>query len=220
MSNLLRQLSLFRSEVDKAVMSYSAWRTFHDQTVSAKSLKVNLNRNAAYWNIIQYSLQMSYYMALGRIFDCNGKSISIFKLIKACKSNINEFSKESLALRKGDVWSVEYAKNVTVPESADFEKIRLKVKDFKILFDEKIQPVRHKVYAHLNDDSVDELQSLYSKISVGEFEKVLYFLQQLHEYVWQLYHNGRLIPLEEGSFENNKRITADFKLIAEKIVKA
>ena len=159
-------------------------------------------------------------MALGRIFDCNGKSISIFKLIKACKSNINEFSKESLALRKGDVWSVEYAKNVTVPESADFEKIRLKVKDFKILFDEKIQPVRHKVYAHLNDDSVDELQSLYSKISVGEFEKVLYFLQQLHEYVWQLYHNGRLIPLEEGSFENNKRITADFKLIAEKIVKA
>lgn len=221
MSDLVRKLNLFRNEIDKAIMSYSAWRSFHDLASSNKEAYSSFNKNATYWNITQYTLQMSYYIALGRIFDCNGKSISIFKLVKSCKSNIHEFSKQSLATRKGpEVWTDEYKASVYTPTTRDFEKIRLKVKAVKQIFDQKIQPVRHKIYAHLDDDSVENSRELFAKITIGEFEDILHFLDQLYRYIWELYHNGRLIDIDEGSFSKNERIFSDLQQISESLKNA
>ncbi|GAB2597829.1 AbiU2 domain-containing protein [Nitrincola alkalisediminis] len=221
MSDLVRQLNLFRNEIDKAIMSYSAWHSFHDLASSDRSAYSAFNRNAAYWNISQYTLQMSYYVALGRVFDCNEKSISIFKLVRSCKKNINDFSKASLAVRKGsELWTEEYKANVYTPSLRDFENIRLKVKAVKQLFDDKIQPVRHKVFAHLNDDTVDNTKDLFAKITISELEGVLHFLDQLYRYIWELYYNGRLIDIDDGVFSMNDRVSSDLQKISENLKNA
>ena len=82
------------------------------------------------------SLQTSFFMVLGRIFDQDSKH-NIDKLVKTAQENREIFSKGALAKRKteqsnnADEWIDDYLKSVYEPTAKDFRELRKKVKEFR-----------------------------------------------------------------------------------------
>ncbi|MCV6610433.1 MAG: hypothetical protein OIF55_06660 [Amphritea sp.] len=221
MSDVVRKLEYFRSEINKATASYAAWKSFHDICVENKDAYKSFNRNATYWNITQYALQQSFFITLGRIFDTNSKSVSIFRLVRTCKGNIREFSKPSLRKRKGNEdWVDSYIDQAYEVTSRDFERLRMEIKPYKQTFDDNFKPIRHQVFAHFDGTSASCTQTLFGKVKISECEDILGFLNQVYRYVLELYNNGRLISLDERNLDIEEKLRSDLSEISTHLANA
>jgi hypothetical protein len=66
------------------------WRAIYDK----------FQRAAHFWSLSAYSLQTTFFMAFGRIFDKRSDSFSVQKLVEATIANPALFSKAALRERK------------------------------------------------------------------------------------------------------------------------
>ena len=80
----------FQSEINAACWSFYAWKNIKDIAVDDKIVYRALNRNALSWNIILYSLQSTFFIAIGRLFDIDGKTFSVHTFLRrVLKTSIN-----------------------------------------------------------------------------------------------------------------------------------
>ena len=86
----------FENEIYQATACYVIWKNLQNEPAKDEGLLKALNHTPLSWTIIRHSMMLSLIMALGRIFDINGKTVSIDDVIKSCISDIELFSKESL----------------------------------------------------------------------------------------------------------------------------
>ena len=86
----------FSNEVYQATACYVIWKNLQNQPAEDDALLMSLNQNALSWVFIRHSMMMSLIMALGRIFDTDGDSVSVDDLIKSCIVDIHQFSKSKL----------------------------------------------------------------------------------------------------------------------------
>jgi hypothetical protein len=189
-------LELFRTEAESALQFFYAWDAVH--AVAAKDSKVArlLNQTPLFWNTSLGALQASTFVALGRLFDPDPNNHSVTRLLSAAHSNLDIFSKDSLANRKrsqssnADDWLPAYLKTVYIPTSDDFRRLKRHVAHRRKIYEEKYRPLRHKVFAHRGASSKAEVADLYAKTNIRELQQLLVFLRRLHEALWQLYFNG------------------------------
>ena len=149
-----------------------------------------------FWNTSLAALQTSTFVALGRLFDPYTSNHSITRLLNTAHSNLDMFSKESLAERKrkqsanADEWLPEYLLNVYVPSSDDFRRLKRHVALRRKIYESNYKPLRHKVFAHRGVLSQVEVADMYAKTNIRELQQLLVFFRRLHETLWQLYFNG------------------------------
>ena len=98
-------LNLIEKNLDEAIGAYFVYDNIMQNAVLNEMFLQKLNQNKYFWRYIFYSLQTTYFMCLGRIFDNKSKSLSINAFLNECTRNINLFSKTELMKRKTDVFS-------------------------------------------------------------------------------------------------------------------
>jgi hypothetical protein len=192
----IRELEVFRTEAQAGAQFLYAYLSFNSIISENKKTYREINKTPLFWNTTMGSLQTSFFIVLGRIFDQNSMH-NVDRLIKIAQENSNIFSKEALAKRKkkdspnADEWIDDYLKDVYEPTSKDFRELRKKVKEFRKIYETNYKDIRHKIYAHKEISDVEEVQKLFSKTNIRELQRVFVFVNALYEAMWQLLYNGR-----------------------------
>lgn len=199
-------LELFRTEVESAIQCFYTWDAIHTVAASDKKVFRLLNQAPLFWNTSLGALQTSTIVALGRIFDPDPKSHSITRLLKIAQADLSIFSKAALAARKraqsnnADEWLPKYLLTVYEPSNEDFRRLKRHVAKRRKLYEEKYQPLRHKVFAHREVLNQVEVADLSAKTDIRELQQILIFLRKTYETLWELYFNGQKPLLRAARF--------------------
>ena len=192
----IRELEVFRTEAQAGAQFLYAYLSFNSIVSEKRRTYNEVNKTHLFWNTTMGSLQTSFFIVLGRIFD-QKSAHNIDKLIKTAQDNKGIFSKGALANRKkeqsnnADEWLDDYLNSVYEPTSKDFRELRKKVREFRKIYESNYRDIRHKIYAHKEVSDAEEMQKLFSKTNIRELQRVFVFVNALYEALWQLLYNGR-----------------------------
>lgn len=189
------ELEVFRTEAESAIQFFYSFLTVHAVAGEHREVVRLLNRAPLFWNTALGALQMSTFIALGRVFDQKSKH-NVDRLLRIAQSNMDIFSKVALAGRKrqasanADEWLDDYLRDVYVPSADDFRRLRGYVAKRRRVYEDKYRGLRHLFFAHKEVSAKEDVQALFDKTNVRELQQMLIFLRRLHEALWQLYNNG------------------------------
>lgn len=192
----LTQLGNFDNEARNAARYVYADLAIQHAASKSKRLLNHLNETPTFWLTTSAAFQTAAYISLGRIFDKNSR-YNIDQLLCSAESNISLFQREALAERKREgqtpdpPWLDEYLDNAYYPGPHDFTRLKVKVEEYRSLYDKAIKPARNKYIAHREKQGHKEVSSLFGRGLVKDLWRLTTFLQQLHEVLWELFHNGR-----------------------------
>jgi hypothetical protein len=214
----------FQSEVNVACSSFYAWKNIHN--IAAKDDKIYhaLNKNSLSWNIILHSLQSTFFITIGRLFDIDRKTFSVHAFLRACITNIDQFSKNALRERKikgseADKlpWLDEYIEKSYQPNKEDFLKLKGEVSKRQKRYELIYRPIRHKVFAHKEFKETKCIDELFKKAKIGEMQDLLCFLYQIERIIFQLLYNGRLMNVGDFTFNEEENVMKDIAGLLDKI---
>jgi len=175
------------------------WYTLSSIRLAAhkhQGVKTRLDNDWLFWNTVSSSLQVSTFIAMGRVFDQNSPH-NIDRLIGNAQRNIKIFSREALERRKiegspnAPEWIDEYMLSTYEPCQEDFRKLRKHIKRYRAIYESNYRDIRHKVYAHKEVIDDHEVAQLFAVTNIKEMQKMMIFLKRIHECLWQLFYNGR-----------------------------
>ncbi|MCW8932372.1 MAG: hypothetical protein OQL19_19320 [Gammaproteobacteria bacterium] len=172
----------FTNEVYQATACYVIWKNLQNEPAKDDQLLKAFNITPISWIVIRHSMMLSLIMALGRIFDTDGDSVSIDDLIKSCISEIHLFSKESLKERKlkshnANEWINSHMENVHESTEDDFQRLRPKTHKYRTIYNEFYKPLRHKLFAHRDKEFHDKSSELWEATKGTDMEEMLNFLE-------------------------------------------
>lgn len=219
--NLIKE---YGKEVNIAASSFYVWKTINNLASTNNEVFHTLNENALVWNTITHSLQCTFFVALGRIFDKDGRSLTINSFIRKCRDEIKQFSKSEFEARKlkdahgvRPEWLDDYLKDLYEPVVADFDDLAQAVMQHEKTYRKKYEPIRHKVIAHKDFATIGSKDSLFAKTNIGEVEEILLFLHQVETVVTQFLLNGQKTSLTDHKLEEEKYIREDLGKLFNKL---
>lgn len=196
----VQELEIFRVEVETAIQFNYVFLTFHATLAKSEKAHEIVNRTPLFWNTNLAGLQSSFFITLGRIFDQNSPH-NVDRILKVAQTNSVIFSKEALKARKlegsanADEWIDDYMKDVYVPKPDDFRRLRKYVKRYRDIYTNSYRDIRHRVFAHRDCTSSEDVEALFSRTNLTEMQKLIVFTNRLYETLWQQFHNGRKLVL-------------------------
>lgn len=211
-------LKEYRGDVNIAVSSFYAWKTINNLAASDQEVFRALNRHALSWRIITHSLQVTFFAALGRIFDRDARSVTVRRLLAVCKNEITQFSKlalEARRLKKANgvrpEWLNDYLQGVYEPDTTDFDALAQIASQHEGTYTSKYLPIRHKVIAHNDLATIGFKDALFSKTNIAEVEEILKFLHQVERVVAELHVNGRKTNLIQHTLDEERYVREDLE---------
>ena len=207
-----RDYELVREEVHVAIGCFYSWLEIHNFAAGNKAAFLKLNEHPDFWNLQLYSLQLTFFIALGRIFDDGSDAHSIHKLLAATVAHPEFFSKESLGKRKmqgkkKSNWLDAYLDEVFEPSVADLRVLKKTAAQHKKKFDSAYRDIRNYVFAHRILKDKEKVSQLFGKTKIQDINDILYFLDDILEAIWQLFQNGREPALGVENFDQKDRVT-------------
>ena len=198
--------------------SFYAWKTINNLAASDQEVFRALNRHALSWRIITHSLQVTFFAALGRIFDRDARSVTVRGLLAVCKNEITQFSKLALEARRlkeangvRPEWLNDYLQGVYEPDITDFDALAQIASQHEGTCTSKYLPIRHKVIAHNDLATIGFKDAFFSKTNIAEVEEILKFLHQVERVVTELYVNGRKTSLTQHTFDEERYVREDLE---------
>jgi hypothetical protein len=191
----------FSNEIYQATANYVIWKMLQTEAAKDEKLLKALNLSPLSWIFIRHSMIFSLIMALGRIFDTDSNSFSIFALIKSCIENIDLFSKVKLKERKMQIsgaeeWIDEYMKTVHEPCEKDFQILRPEINRYKEIYQTYLRPVRHKILAHRDKEQYENSHELWNAINKANIEGMLNFLEDINLTIRDSFNDGKKLELK------------------------
>lgn len=224
MDNLEKAHKIFRDEVTTASSAFFVWKSFNNIASADRDIYRAVNANALSWNILTHSLQSTFLITLGRIFDSDGDAFSVHALIRSCISNIDQFGSEALRVRKirangGAVpdWLDEYMRNTYQPKKSDFLRLKGEVSKQQKIYIDIYRPIRNKVLAHKETATIGNADELFGRTNIGQIQDFIYFLNQIENIVFDLLHNGTLNKIGDYKFSEDERIHSDVEALLKKL---
>ena len=196
----------FSNEIYQATACYVIWKNLQNKPAEDEQLLSALNVNPLSWVFIRHSMMVSLIMALGRIFDTDGDSVSIDDLIKSCISDIHIFSKSSLKQRKlqnhnASEWIDSYMEGAYEPTKNDFQRLKPQIKNYREVYENYYKPLRHKIFAHSDKQYHSQTDELWEATKHANMEEMLNFLEDLNLAIREAYLNGRKPELKGRKFD-------------------
>jgi len=214
----------FQEELNIACPSFYAWKNIHNVAAGDKKVYHALNRNALSWNIILHSLQSTFFISIGRLFDLNRKAFSVHSFLRAHIENIGQFSKDALRERKikgsetsKPPWLDEYIGKSYQPNKEDFLKLKGEVSKRQKLYESRYKPIRDKIFAHREFKKMKRVDELFGEVKIGEMQDLLCFLYQIERIIFQLLYNGRLMNIGDFTFNEEEFVMKDIAELLDKI---
>jgi hypothetical protein len=192
------ELQVFDNDVDEVIQCFYIWRTVHAEARKNRRVYDLLNRNAAFWNVALGSIQANSLIALGRVFDRDGRSHNISRLLGLATKNSAIFSKAALRRRKER--DLANATNVNAPRAidelmerakepncSDFKRLEKFVKARRKVYEKCYKQIRDKRYAHKERR---DMSSVFAQTNIPELARLVNDLRKLHRVLWDWYRNG------------------------------
>jgi hypothetical protein len=189
------ELAIFSREVDAAAQFLYAQMTINLRARANRSVLRALNDTPRFWNTVAGALQLSTFIALGRIFDQDSPH-NVDRLLRVCQEHPEVFSKEALAARKrrlsktADEWLAGYMAKVKEPTALDFRHLRKVVAGYRRIYQAQLSRIRNEVFAHKRVVDPAEVAALFGTARTKDFERVVVGLGELQSALWQLLYNG------------------------------
>jgi hypothetical protein len=190
-----RHLEIFRTEAQSGAQCLYAFLAIKSAISENRRFLNAVNDTPLYWKTSLASLQSSFFIILGRVFDRSSKH-NVFKLLDLADRNRQVFSLDALAARKSaastnaDEWLPEYLLTAHVPNDVDFRRLRTRAKHYEKIYLSSYKKIRNRIYAHKEIVDSVRVQTLFSKTKVRELENMFIYLVKLHECLWNLLENG------------------------------
>lgn len=129
------------------------------------------------------------------MFDKHKESrYNIDQLLLSAETNIGLFQREALAKRKQHLdpsLLSKYLDEAYYPNQKDFILLKNKVAVFRTLYENSFKPARNRYIAHREKEDREEVDALFARGKIKDLWRLTTFLLQLHDILWELYHNGR-----------------------------
>ena len=210
----------FENEVTALIQSYYAGKSINNIASGNEDIYHGLHDSAICWNIILHSLQTTFFITLGRIFDTDPKVFSIHSYLRSYIKSPEWFTQDALRVRKGwpkreyePAWIQEYLDNAYYPKLEDFLKYKQMVKPYQERYESIYKPIRHNIMAHKNFEMIDSLNDLFKGTNIGIIEDTILFLYQLHSSIFDLIYNGKKNELSHYKFSEDERVDTDMAKI-------
>ena len=212
-----RMYELIRTDIAAAVKSNYTYLTILKIKNSERSIQAKISKYPEFWTTILFSLQTTFFISFGRLFDMRRDTHSVAKFVEATIKNRPLFLKPAVRERKrldsrisGDdpQWLIEFMSKAWEPTAANLETLRSALKPhcdkFKLIY----EPIRHQVYAHRSTEDETTVYSLFRHTLIQDVEEILRFLHTLLWAIWEMAWNAKSIELSDFSnFESEvKRI--------------
>lgn len=220
------ELENFRMEEEGAQQFFFGYLALQHIPGANSAVLKKLNDTPTFWITARYSLLLAAFVALGRIFDQDHKSVhNIDKLLRAVSDEIALFNPASLEARRiaegmDPTFAREYASDKYTLTSADIRSMRKAVGQWRRIYEARYRDIRHLVMAHRGVPR-SQVDALFAETKIDEMKEMLGFLHALYEGLWGLHVNGRkpdltptvfrLLPREKygGSDNAGERIYRD-----------
>ena len=195
-AQFLEQLKNFDAESQAASLYLYTGFTIDHAAFLSRRLLNRLNGTPTFWLTVSAGLQTAAFVSLARIFD-QTSPFNVDRLLKSAQSSRDIFSRDALADRKREGrtsdpdWLPDYLKSAYYPKAKDSREIRKKVAACRKVYECAVKPARDKYFAHREVIGHQHVQLLFADAKVRDLWRIVLFLRQLHEALWDLYHNGR-----------------------------
>jgi hypothetical protein len=220
-------LDEFDGEVGAAIASYYAWKTLRDRIATDREILDALNHNPRSWTLFMHTLQLTFFVTLGRIFDRTKGTFTVHRFLAVCKSNVAEFSAAAFEARRiaenhgrrpdyMDGWMRTYY----AARPADFEALEAAAVPYANRFRVIYKPIRDKLMAHRDTQSIGAAGMLFAATEIGEVEAMLTFLNSVWGVVRELYLNGRKTSLSDHRIKRAAATEADIDSLLRRIAAA
>lgn len=186
----VKALSTFERQVGEATQYWFAASTVNEVSKQDKDVFAAFQATPTFWLTVRGGLEQQAIVALGRIFGqraANPVNIdSLRELVYDGRRTV--FSKAAFAARGKEPHLVE-----RFHEAAhdDFKRMSVFIKKYRKLYEQQFADIRNQYVAHTDDLSDAQLSAMFEKTRIRDFERMLEFLNRLHEALWDWYHNGR-----------------------------
>jgi hypothetical protein len=190
------ELDHFGNEVDTGIQALFSYLAINAIASNQPAVHQKLNETPLFWNTTLYTLQCTFFVVLGRIFDRDRRTHNVRRLIKLCQTHPQIFSREALRKRRENdsnaaQWLPEFLMHVYEPKPDDFRILSKYVDKYQSKYDRVYQDIRHKIFAHKERINHAEIKQLFSQTTVRELTQIYVFLRKLYRALWELYTNGR-----------------------------
>jgi hypothetical protein len=214
----------FESELNIASRSFYTWRNIKKIAANDEKIHHALNGNALSWNIILYSLQSTYFITIGRLFDTDGRSFSVPMFLRECSENVDQFSKNALRERrmKGSeadkpFWLDELIEKSYQPNKEDFLKLKGEVSKRQKQYKSIYKPIRDKIIAHNELKETKYVNILFKKAKIDGMQDLLYSLYQIKMIIRELLENGIWEKIGYYQFNEEEFVMKDIAGLLDKI---
>lgn len=217
----LRELNIFKNETESLVRYVYSSGALTDVIVNNKSVGKAVNHNPVFWNSVLFSFTDSMFIVLGRIFDIDnqkGEKNTIHTLFRQVDESKEIFSKELFLNR----WIASHAQMLDYKDKYmegfyemskdDWKKVKKLKSSLCKQYEELYRPIRDSVAHRILTDN-EQIKIQMDKVPVRDMEKFCTKLRNLHEGLWQLYHNGRgpIVPLKTGKYSSKSFVNQKYE---------
>lgn len=170
---------------------------------SDPDLRDRINDHAAFWIACMSGLQAAGFVALGRMYDNGTDAHHINGLLKAAETARGVFSRQALEERKvshglSRADAHGFALEASEFDTKAFDKVRKEAELCHKIYEARVQPIRHRVYAHANKTAREQIEALFANLLDRALERVTTFPLQLHDAFRHAYLNGKPLALREA----------------------
>jgi hypothetical protein len=207
----MEELDLIINEVNTAIECFYTYIEIHNYAAQDKRIFKVLNENPTFWNINLYSLQTTFFIVLGRIFDDGIDTHSIHKLLAATVAHPEFFSINALGARKvaggrKPDWLDSYMVGIFEPQVSDLRILKRKLSIHRSNYNAIYAKIRDRVFAHNILISKEDVGALFDKALIDEINNMLYNLKDILDALRDLIQNGRCPEFEMRTYEYQNRI--------------
>lgn len=224
MEKVEEALKLYRDEVATATWAFYAWKHLNNIGSNDRAVQSGLNRNAATWNVITHSLQTTFFITIGRLFDIDGNAFSVHAFLRFCIENVDQFDSQHIRERKmtgqngvEPDWLESFMERVYNAKVRDFQSLRGEVAKHQKRYEEIYRPIRNKFMAHKEIESLSNVTEIFGQTNIGEIQSFLALFGQIECIVFDLMHNGKLQKLGDYELREERRMEQDVTALLDRI---
>jgi len=185
------ELEVFGNEVEEAIQCFYAEQTIHNLAREDENVYHALNRNPPFWNLACRALQANAIIVLGRIFDRDSRAHTLNRLLQLATQNPSIFSKGALEKRnlpQAGKHTAEFMRTAYIPKKRDFQRLQKYADKQRAIYNGHYLDLRNKFFAHRERG---DLTAAFATANIRRLGRLLVFLDQLQDALWQLFMNGR-----------------------------
>jgi hypothetical protein len=191
-------LSIFEAQVAETTQFWFAAAAMNETARRNEETLKALNLTPSFWITARVAMEYQAILTAAKIFGprkTNPHNIDfLFQVLRDTRATV--FSKAALEVRKrkgsatADEWIGDYLKRAHVPTTAEVNRLHELSKRHRRTYETQYSDVRNLHVAHSVVVDMNERWEMFQKTRIQDFAKLVMFVNQLHNALWEMFHNG------------------------------